>query len=225
VIRNKGTGRELATVTPGQVITIGEVQAVFSPRDTTDDYFKFSVADFSDAVDDLQDAFDVTRVDPLADLVQLKYKDTDVQLVTSVPNALMTSYMSQRQDVAHAESRSTVKFLKEQLDRLTARVALRDDSLRRYEQTQRIVSLPDEARTSVERARRCGRSEPTSRPSAPRWLSWWRRSTSRQAHRASRRTVISSLSPLLRNQARPGCCRRWLPKRQARRSPLPPVDG
>jgi len=152
VIRNNGTGREVATIVPGQVLRIGDVQAVFEPKDTTDDYYKFVVEDFADAVDDLQDAFDVVRVDPLADLVQLKYKDTDAQLVTQVPNAIMADYMANRQDVAHAESRSTVKFLKDQLDKLTARVALREDSLRKYEMSQQIVSLPDEARTSVERA-------------------------------------------------------------------------
>ena len=57
-----------------------------------------------------------------------------------------------RQSDRHAQARSTAKFLREQIEKLSAKLRDAENSLRTFRERAGVVSLPDEASTSVTRA-------------------------------------------------------------------------
>jgi capsular exopolysaccharide synthesis family protein len=143
--------RQLGTIKPGDRIELNGVGAVFAPKGEQLDRYDFAVLQPREAASGVHDALVVARPVQLANIVRLEYEDPDPQIARDVPAVLAALYIAQRQRVASAQDESTVRFLRDQIAKLTPVLAAQEDSLRRFREVQQVVSLQEEARTGVER--------------------------------------------------------------------------
>lgn len=150
-LRDRASGRQLGTVSPGQRIDLEKASFTFSPAEPLADEYGFYLIPFDDAVDATLRAISVNRPVQTSNIVEIAFADPDIELTRDVPNVLASLYLRHRHGVSSAQNGATVRFLRDQLDRLSATLTAKEDSLRRFREAQQVVSLPDEARTQVER--------------------------------------------------------------------------
>jgi capsular exopolysaccharide synthesis family protein len=86
-----------------------------------------------------------------ASIIVIRYKGPDAYLARVIPNTLARRFVSRRQSTQKTESRSAVRFLREQLDSLGPQLLLAEDSLRAFRESEKIVSLPSEGSAQVAR--------------------------------------------------------------------------
>src|SRR5207253_58583 len=84
-------------------------------------------------------------------ILTIGYQDTDPELVWMVPNTIVSSYLARRREVAQGEARSTVQFLRQQLDTVSAQLTVAEDVLRRYRQRNRAIDPEGEATSQIHR--------------------------------------------------------------------------
>jgi len=145
------TGRRLAPVHPGDRIVIGGVAFRLRPEAGQQESIRLRALGIDDAVGAFEQAMKVTRPTRDANIVTLRYRASDPELVAAVPNFMADQFIAQRQEIKKTKARSTVKFLHEQLDTLTGQLAAAEEKLRTFREKQQVVSLPDEAESGVER--------------------------------------------------------------------------
>lgn len=150
-LRRAGEKKAIADVPTGRRTTIGGLTFELSPNATRWSSVKFSVLPFEDTVDSLKAQLSVSRRGRDADIIEVQYEGTDPRLVRDVANALVTRFISARYEVRQTETRSTVKFLRGQLDRLSQQLTSAEDSLRAFRERSQIVSLSDQAAAGVRR--------------------------------------------------------------------------
>ena len=103
------------------------------------------------AVDTLQHAIERTRRNREADIVDVEVRDADPALARDVANTLVRRFIEGRQGVKQLEARSTVEFLRSQIDRVSGQLSGAERRLRDFREHQSIVSLPEEASSGVTR--------------------------------------------------------------------------
>jgi capsular exopolysaccharide synthesis family protein len=148
-IERVGTSAALGEVAVGQPGTIGTVRFVLAPGALRFPSITLAVLPFEHAVDRLENTVKVLRPSRDANIIAVRYEGTDPQLVTDVSNAMATRFIARRQSVRQTETRSTVKFLREQLGRLATQLAAAEDTLRAFRVREQIVDLQEEGRSEV----------------------------------------------------------------------------
>jgi capsular exopolysaccharide synthesis family protein len=103
------------------------------------------------AIDSLQASMKVTRRGREADIIEVRVEGTDRYLVRDVPNVLLTNFISRRHHARRADTRSTAKFLRGQIERLGQQLQAAEDSLRAFRERTGVVSLAEQAGASVRR--------------------------------------------------------------------------
>lgn len=151
-VEDRDTGRRLGTVPQGAVVNLRGVE--LQPASTASRYLtiELDVYSFDDAVERLQKTLKVKRRSPDANILDVSYQGTDRRLVQQVPNVLAARFVMARQNDRHAQARSTAKFIAEQLATLSDKLRDSEDRVRAFEERRGVVSLPDEASTSLTRA-------------------------------------------------------------------------
>jgi capsular exopolysaccharide synthesis family protein len=135
----------------GRVVAVNGVQFTLAPGAATFESINFSVILFQTAVEDLQASLAVFRPDREADVVWVRYRGTDPELVQAVPNELAAHFLAGRQRVRSAQARGTVAFLAEQIDTLGAQLISAEETLRSFREQNGIVSIEAEASAKVDR--------------------------------------------------------------------------
>ncbi len=148
---DEGSGRELVRVAPGQALALPGVALTLSPRAARFKEIELKVAPFEDAVRALRLALTISQPNREAELLLARYEGADPVLVRAVPNALARAFIDRRQQTRGTEARSTVAFLRAQLDSITGQLAASEDAVRRYREQQRLISPEAEARADVAR--------------------------------------------------------------------------
>ena len=149
--RPKPVVRSLGQARVGQLVELEGVRFVLTEAVANEGEVEFEVLAFDDAVEELQEALAVTQPDREADVVLLRYRSPDPQLVTLVTNTLADRFISRRQEVQSTEARSTVRFLGEQIDTLDGQLRESEEELRDFREANQIVSVEDEASTQLMR--------------------------------------------------------------------------
>ena len=93
----------------------------------------------------------MTQANRDANVVKVAYRDADRQLAAQVPNAIVAQFVARRQDAQKTEARSTVAFLRQQIDTLAAQLKTSEDKLRKFRESERVVNPEVEANSEVAR--------------------------------------------------------------------------
>ena len=135
----------------GRVVAVNGVQFTLASGAAAFESINFSVILFQTAVEELQASIAVFRPDREADVVWVRYRGTDPELVRAVPNELAAHFLAGRQQVRSAQARGTVAFLAEQIDTLGAQLVSAEETLRSFREQNGIVSIAAEAPAKVDR--------------------------------------------------------------------------
>ncbi len=102
-------------------------------------------------VADLRQQLGISRVDPHAKMVSINFRHTDPVVAAAVPNAAAESFIRFKSRTSRTESRSTVDFLRGQVESYEEQLTEAERNLRDYREREQVVSLGDQASEQVRR--------------------------------------------------------------------------
>jgi hypothetical protein len=187
-ISSSDTGAVIATARPGETISLGDAKFRLRPDAQGFDRIEISLQPRLLAAEGLVGALKVDQPSAAAKVLMVSYVDTDRELVWQVPNALVERFIDQRQRQQRSHARSTVVFLRGQLDTIARQLSLAENEVRAFRERFLVVDPQAEAtgqvtqmiaRVSVQPwSRSLGRSRPrqpgVGRRILPRTASCWR---------------------------------------------------
>lgn len=144
----------IGTFAPGERVPLPGAVVVLSHRASGLDEIEVVVVAFEKAVDGLRKSLEIRIPNVQANIVVARYESRDTMLVHQVPNALARLFIARRNEIKKTEARSTVDFLRDQIDTMTAQLAAAEDALRDFREGQQVVSLEAEASTQVQQLAR-----------------------------------------------------------------------
>jgi tyrosine-protein kinase Etk/Wzc len=163
VVRDRATDSVVARLAPGQTGAIADLRVVLADSAAQQGELYLDVLPFSDAVGALRGALEVRRPSRDVNTIAVTYQSADPALVRDVPNALLTQFVAVRRDISKTEARSTVRFLRQQLDTIGNQLAASEERLVAFRArnqgvlqrpTQTVRADRDEGRLAQDRADR-----------------------------------------------------------------------
>ncbi len=145
----KGEQLPLEQVGAGSPVHLGG--AVLQLSRSAAEYPEFTLAVTSprEAIDLVQRNLTVVRRNREASVVAVTFRHPDPELARDVPNVLAGRFISRRVEVRKTGARSTVDFLKGQLDTLRTQLQGSEDKLRQFRESNQVVSLEAEGMAQV----------------------------------------------------------------------------
>ncbi|MFL5561388.1 MAG: GumC family protein [Gemmatimonadaceae bacterium] len=174
-----GGGQPTRVIRPGERVIGKGFELELAPAAHAYATVDFDILTQRTAVDRLQASLQISRRDKDADLVDVSDKGTDAALTSEVVNLLSRRFVARRQEERHAEARIMVRFLDEQIHRVSDQLAASELALRTFRDREHVISLPDEASTGVSRQAELRAQRNTleaERSALQRLLNWARRS-------------------------------------------------
>jgi len=139
----------VGSVAPGGVLRLPGA-TIGIPMDAgAHERFTLVVDDAQQATIGLLGGLGVSRPNPDAVIVAVRYRGTDPELVRDIPNALVNTFVERRLQIKKAGATSTIAFLRSQLDTITAQLRRSEDSLRAFRESEQVVSLQAEGQAQV----------------------------------------------------------------------------
>ena len=151
LIRRGSTGAAVGLVRPGGQADVGDLSFTLAPAAANFSTIVVSVTPFDETVALVMAGIGVTQAARDAGVVLISYRNADAKLASEVPNTIARQYLARRQDAQKSESRSTVRFLRAQLDTLSLQLKSAEDELRRFREQERVVNPMVESQSQVER--------------------------------------------------------------------------
>ena len=111
--------------------------------------FDVEIASFESAVTQLRRGLTVSRAQRDANIVSVAYRSSDPALARDVPDALAAAFMEFRNKGIKTEARSTVEFLRAQLQTLEEQLTDAEERLRAFREKAQTVDLSTEATSQV----------------------------------------------------------------------------
>ena len=148
------------------VFQLPGVRFQLTPRAFTYNELTIGVQSFQAAVDGLGGGVSVGQPRRDAYIVTLAYASTDSLLARDLPNAMTAQYLARRQSSRTEDARNSVRFLKEQLSRVSLELSAAEESFRSFKQNRQVLN-PD-VETSSEVARLVGKEAERSSVEAER---------------------------------------------------------
>lgn len=143
--------RTFGEVRLGEPVELAGVRVSLGPGAADADEIELGVVRFQDAVRELQSRTEVRRPDREADLVEIRYRGGDPELVREVADTMAALFIRRRQSDQSAEARNTVTFLREQIDTLERQLGQAEETLRDFREREGVVALEAEADAQIER--------------------------------------------------------------------------
>ncbi|CAN5675863.1 polysaccharide biosynthesis tyrosine autokinase [soil metagenome] len=143
-----GVAREVRV---GEVVSLTGLSLVLAPTATEHDRIVIRRAAFGTAVRTTQDRLDVSRPNREADIVQVRYENTDRLLARAVPDLMARRFIARRNSVRTREARSTADFLDEQIGALHAQLTVTEDELRAFRERYGVISIEAQGEAQVTR--------------------------------------------------------------------------
>jgi tyrosine-protein kinase Etk/Wzc len=140
-----------AIAATGQPFTFGRVTAVLLPTIGSAGSFTVRVRPRAATIDALLEQLSVTRPNRTASVVQVSYTNKDRVETRNVPDVLASTYLEWRSKLRKSGDRSTVEFLRRQIDTISTQLYSAEESLRRFREANQVVDLPTQAQTQVQR--------------------------------------------------------------------------
>jgi polysaccharide biosynthesis transport protein len=136
---------------PGGVVELPGVSLTLTPKALEHDRLVIGIQSFSLAADGLSGGLWVDQPRRDAYIVTLGYSSPDSLLARDVPNAITEGYVARRQTNRTAEATNTVKFLREQVGRVSTELAAAEESFRSFQERQRVLDPRVETSSEVAR--------------------------------------------------------------------------
>jgi tyrosine-protein kinase Etk/Wzc len=149
--RARAEERTFGEVGLGQPVDLAGVRVSLGPGAADADEIEVGVVRFQDAVRELQGRTEVRRPDREADVVEIRYRGGDPELVREVADTMAALFIRRRQSDQSAEARNTVTFLREQIDTLERQLGQAEETLRDFREREGVVALEAEADAQIER--------------------------------------------------------------------------
>jgi tyrosine-protein kinase Etk/Wzc len=150
LIEGEDTG-DLGSAAPGEPLRLPGATVVLAPSAAELGHLEFEVKPRTMAAQAFGEALHVSRPNRDANVVQLRFDARDPELARDVVNVLAHQYLTRRNAVRKVGDRSTVDFLRSQVDTLQGQLRAAEDAVRRFREQNRVVSLEVEAQAQVER--------------------------------------------------------------------------
>jgi capsular exopolysaccharide synthesis family protein len=142
---------ELGAAAPGEPLRLPGATVVLAPGAAGLDRIEVEVLPRTMAAEEFGKALGVSRPNRDANVVQVRFDAPDPELARDVANVLAHQYLVRRNAVRKVSDRSTVDFLRSQVDTLQVQLRSAEDAVRRFREQNRVVSLEAEAQAQVER--------------------------------------------------------------------------
>jgi tyrosine-protein kinase Etk/Wzc len=133
-------------------IQLGSLSFQLAPEAASLAPINFEVQPIDVAADQLLSGLKIRRPNREANIVQLRYEDTDKALARDVPNLLAKLFITERRTERQSATRNTAEFLTQQIAKLSGQLRTAEDSLQRFREKAQVVSLPTEASSGVSHA-------------------------------------------------------------------------
>jgi capsular exopolysaccharide synthesis family protein len=133
----------------GEAFDLGGVQLSLAPSALGLKTIFVDIRPFRSAVSSLQSHLSIGRPQRDAQFVTVKFQNEDPELAAGVPNTLAAKFLDLRSQIQKTEARSTVRFLREQIDTLSQQLSATEDAVRAFREGNRVVNLSDEASVQV----------------------------------------------------------------------------
>jgi capsular exopolysaccharide synthesis family protein len=148
-ITDLSSGKLIGTAKAAELTTVPGVEFALAPAALKFETLYLNVASFPAIVGGVQRRLSVTRPQRDAQFVVVRYQSADRSMASEVPNTLVAKFLDLRNQIQKTEARSTVRFLREQIDTLSQQLAATEDAVRAFREGNRVVSLTDEASVQV----------------------------------------------------------------------------
>lgn len=148
-VTDLSTGKQLPTIPVGGISALGGIDLGLAPAALRFEIIDLKVAPFAKTVTNLQRDMTISRPQRDAEIVTVKYESDDPRLASEVPNVIAAKFLNLKNEIQKTEARSTVRFLRHQIDTLSAELASTEDALRAFREGNRVVSLNAEASVQV----------------------------------------------------------------------------
>lgn len=149
VIRDTRTERVLGHARPGERVQLPGASFTLAAAAGREPQLVVRVSRFADVVEDLQETIEVERAGREAKIAFVYYRDTDRRIVREVPNVLAARFIARRQHIKHTEARSTVHFLRGQIELLAAQLHAAEEELRAFRREAEVIEPKVEATTQL----------------------------------------------------------------------------
>jgi tyrosine-protein kinase Etk/Wzc len=149
--RSRKEVRELGLVTVGAPFDLGGTTGTLQPGAEQYDRIVLKIETFAEAVRELQEVLVVSRPDREANVAAVTYTNTDPELAQAVVNRLTSIYIAKRVGAESTENRTTLGFLRSQLDSLAEELRGAETRLKDFSTASRIVAPDEQAAGQVER--------------------------------------------------------------------------
>jgi polysaccharide biosynthesis transport protein len=152
IVRDAKTGKQLGRAVWGIPTTVRGVTLTVTTEALTIPAMRVHVSPRDAATQVALNATNVFRASREANVVRIRYRDTDPHLVRDVPNTLAAAFIRDRNRVRRSDATGTVAFLKQQIDTISGQLHTQEDALRRFRQRGHVVDLKAQGGAEVARA-------------------------------------------------------------------------
>jgi tyrosine-protein kinase Etk/Wzc len=148
--RVTGPDGRAATGAPGLPIAVGGLSVTpIAGEAWADGNAVLTVVDREVAITRLATAVRSSRPNRDANVLLVRYRGTDPELVAGIPNAIVRAFVTRRVGVRKTTARSTVDFLRSQLDTLKGELRSAEDALLAFREREKVVNVQQQALVSV----------------------------------------------------------------------------
>jgi tyrosine-protein kinase Etk/Wzc len=139
----------LGYIIPGEKVNVDSVSFTLLPLANEYSEIRITTRPLRSAADELLSALTIARPARDANVVWLRYENSDPYLARDVANTLAQRFIARRSVVQKTEARSTTTFLRKQLDTLSEQLAATERELQKFRETQKVVNLEAEGTSQV----------------------------------------------------------------------------
>lgn len=149
-LEDRRSGALIGSVAVGEPVRVPGATFTLLPGASEHDEIVLEIQSFTEAVSELRASLEVDRPNREASIVTVAYEGPDPLLVRDVANAITRHFIRQRTAIQKTEARSTVDFLREQIDTIAVQLAAAEHALQAFREGELVVSLKAEADARVD---------------------------------------------------------------------------
>lgn len=136
-------------VQPGDTVQLGPARLVIARGIRAYPRVELSLSAPTAASRSFVDRLRVGRPNRDANIITVRFRHSDPEVAAAVPNELLAVFLGQRVGTRRTGARSTVDFLRAQMDTLGLELRLAEDSLKAFRQQSQVVAIETQAQVSV----------------------------------------------------------------------------
>jgi polysaccharide biosynthesis transport protein len=143
-VADGATGERLGVAAPGAWVRVPGAKLLLQPTAPDPGAFEVSIVPREDAIDAFGRSLKVRRPAQDAGIIRLEYHSADRDLARAAPDLLAARFITLRQRSNQAESRSTIGFLRGQLDTIGTQLAATELELQTFREAAGVVDIEEE---------------------------------------------------------------------------------